>query len=102
MKKSSKTSSQLRGRRIFSETFKRQKVKEIEQGLYTVLELSWLYGVSTKSIGLAKIYHLYLPADIGREAFEQLGKAYGYCLEGQPSLSWKVARVIPYQNLLAD
>ncbi|NRB49045.1 MAG: hypothetical protein HRU41_15325 [Saprospiraceae bacterium] len=51
---------------------------------------------------MAKIYHLYLPADIGREAFEQLGKAYGYCLEGQPSLSWKVARVIPYQNLLAD
>jgi len=54
MKKSSKSSissrSKLRSRRIFSETFKRQKVKEIEQGLYTVLELSRLYDVSTKSV----------------------------------------------------
>ncbi|MBX2877715.1 MAG: transposase [Saprospiraceae bacterium] len=50
MKKSSKPSSELRSRRIFSETFKRQKVKEIEQGLYTVLELSRLYSVSTKSV----------------------------------------------------
>ncbi|MBX2877714.1 MAG: hypothetical protein KTR30_36680 [Saprospiraceae bacterium] len=52
-------------------------------------------------IGLAKIYYLYLPAGIGREAFEHLGKAYGYCLESQPSLSWKGARVVPYKNLLA-
>lgn len=50
MKKSSKRSSKLRVRRVFSEAFKRQKVKEIEQGLYTVLELSRLYNVSTKSV----------------------------------------------------
>jgi len=52
-------------------------------------------------IGLAKIYYLYMPAGIGREAFEHLGKAYGYCLESQPRLSWRGTRVIPYQNLLA-
>lgn len=42
--------SKLRPRRVFSDTFKRQKVKELDQGLYSVTELSKLYQVSSKSI----------------------------------------------------
>lgn len=42
--------SKLRTRRIFSDTFKRQKVKELEQGLFSVTELSKLYQVSCRSI----------------------------------------------------
>jgi len=53
-------------------------------------------------IGLAKIYHLYHPAGIGRTAFENLGKMAGYALEARPILTWKGVRVIPYQNLLSD
>lgn len=53
-------------------------------------------------IGLAKIYYLYDPEGIGREAFEQLGKMAGYALEAPPQLSWRGSRVIPYQNLLSD
>lgn len=53
-------------------------------------------------IGLAKIYHLYHPAGIGRTAFENLGKMAGYALEARPLLTWKGVRVIPYQNLLSD
>lgn len=36
--------------RTFSDTFKRQKVKEIEQGTYTVLQISRLYEVSSQSV----------------------------------------------------
>ena len=53
-------------------------------------------------IGLAKIYYLYRPEGIGREAFEQLGKMAGYALETPAQLSWRGAQVIPYQNLLND
>lgn len=53
-------------------------------------------------IGLAKIYHLYEPEGIGRIAFENLGKMAGYAQEAKPRLTWKGARVIPYQNLLSD
>lgn len=51
-------------------------------------------------IGLGKIYYLYRPEGIGRQAFERLGKLAGYALETKPELSWKGHRVIPYQNLL--
>ena len=54
------------------------------------------------SIGLAKIYHLFKPPGIGREAFEHLGKAAGYALEPRPLLSWKGYRSIPYDNLLSE
>ena len=53
------------------------------------------------AIGLAKIYYLYAPDGIGREAFEQLGQMAGYALEAKPRLTWKGTRVIPYQNLLS-
>lgn len=50
-KKSSSTSNnKLRISRVFSDTFKRQKVKEIDQGLYSVTEVSKLYDVSTTSV----------------------------------------------------
>ena len=42
--------SKLRQQRIFSDTFKRQKVKELDRGLVTVTELSKLYQVSKQSI----------------------------------------------------
>jgi transposase-like protein len=42
--------SKLRKQRVFSDTFKRQKVKEIDQGLVSVTELSKLYNVSPQSI----------------------------------------------------
>ena len=42
--------SKLRTRRIFSDTFKRQKVKDIETGLASVTEISNLYKVSKQSI----------------------------------------------------
>lgn len=42
--------SKLRQQRVFSDTFKRQKVKELDQGLYSVSEMSKLYGVSRVSI----------------------------------------------------
>lgn len=53
-------------------------------------------------IGLAKIYHLFKPSGIGREAFEHLGKQAGYALEPRPVLTWKGHRTIPYFNLLSD
>lgn len=42
--------SKLRTVRVFSDAFKRQRVKEIDQSLYTVTEVSRLYQVSTKSV----------------------------------------------------
>ena len=53
-------------------------------------------------IGLAKIYYLFEPEGIGRQAFEQLGTLMGYALEIKPTLTWKGNRIIPYQNLLSD
>lgn len=49
-KKVKSPQSKLRKQRVFSDTFKRQKVKEIDQGLVSVTELSKLYDVSTQSI----------------------------------------------------
>jgi len=42
--------SKLRTRRIFSDTFKRQRVKEIDRGLVSVTEVSKLYSVSKQSV----------------------------------------------------
>ncbi len=42
--------TRLRTRRVFSDTFKKQKVKEIANGLISVSELSRLYSVSVQSI----------------------------------------------------
>jgi transposase-like protein len=42
--------SKLRQVRVFSDTFKRQKVQELDSGLITVPELSKLYKVSVQSI----------------------------------------------------
>lgn len=52
-KKEEKVSSQknkLRIRRVFSDTFKKERVKEIDQGLVSVTELAKLYTVSKQSI----------------------------------------------------
>ena len=49
-KPSSKLASKLRTRRIFSDTFKHQKVKEINDGLLSILEVSKLYKVSKQSV----------------------------------------------------
>ncbi len=46
----SKPKNKLRKSRVFSDTFKRQKVKEIDQGLYSVTEVSNLYEVSKQSV----------------------------------------------------
>jgi transposase-like protein len=40
----------LEVRRIYSETFRRQRVLDIEQGLLTVLETSRLYGIPYQTI----------------------------------------------------
>ena len=40
----------LQPRRIFSETFKRTRVREYEQGRYTVREIAHLYDVSTRAV----------------------------------------------------
>lgn len=53
-------------------------------------------------IGLAKIYYLFRPEGIGRQAFEQLGKLMGYALESRPLISFKGRRTIPYENLLSN
>jgi len=42
--------NKLRPRRIFSETFKRQRVKEIDQGLVSVTEQAKLYCVAKQTI----------------------------------------------------
>ena len=42
--------SKLRQVRVFSDTFKRQKVKELDAGLISVTQLSKLYNVSMQSI----------------------------------------------------
>ena len=42
--------NKLRIRRIFSDTFKRVRVKEIDQGLVSVTEVSKLYDVSKQSV----------------------------------------------------
>ena len=47
---SDKTTTNLRTRRIFSATFKEQKVKEIEKGLLSITQASKLYKVSCQSI----------------------------------------------------
>lgn len=52
-KKGEKLSSQknkLRTRRVFSDTFKRTRVKEIDEGLVSVTELAKLYSVSKQSV----------------------------------------------------
>ena len=49
-KTNSGSRSKLRNRRIFSETFKRQRVKEIDEGLISVTAQSKLYDVSKTSI----------------------------------------------------
>ena len=49
-KPQSKAKNKLRPSRVFSDTFKRQKVKEIDQGLYRVTEVSRLYQVSAQSV----------------------------------------------------
>lgn len=46
----SKPKNKLRPSRVFSDAFKRQKVKEIDQGLYSVTEVSRLYDVSPQSV----------------------------------------------------
>lgn len=42
--------SKLRTRRVFSDTFKKQRVKEINKGLVSVTEVSKLYSVSKQSV----------------------------------------------------
>lgn len=49
-KEVSKGNNKLRRHRIFSDTFKRQKVKEIDSGLVSVTEVSRLYEVSVQAI----------------------------------------------------
>ena len=48
--KFSSRKNKLRIRRVFSDTFKRKRVKEIDQGLVSVTELSKLYSVSRPAI----------------------------------------------------
>jgi len=45
-----KIQRRIRAKRVFSESIKRQAVKEFEAGHYTVLELSKLYGVKGQTI----------------------------------------------------
>ena len=47
---SSSKNNKLRIRRVFSDTFKRERVKEIDQSLVSVTEMSKLYSVSKQSI----------------------------------------------------
>ena len=49
-KTSQKVQRKLRTVRVFSDAFKRQRVKEIDQGLYRVSEVSRLYEVSAQSV----------------------------------------------------
>jgi transposase len=50
VKPSGQQSFKLRSPRVFSDTFKRQKVKEIEAGLLKVSDISKLYNVSITSV----------------------------------------------------
>ena len=45
-----KIQRRIKAKRVFSESIKRQAVKEFETGQYTVLELSKLYGVKDQTI----------------------------------------------------
>lgn len=45
-----KTGKRLRKRRIFSEEFKKARVKEYERGEFTVKELTDMYNVSDQSV----------------------------------------------------
>jgi len=45
-----KQGKKLRKRRVFSEEFKKARVKEYENGEYSVLEVSRLYGISFQTI----------------------------------------------------
>ncbi len=51
--------NKLRQQRYFSDTFKRQKVKDLDKGLISVTELSKLYNVSKTAI--YKWLHKYSP-----------------------------------------
>lgn len=51
-------------------------------------------------IGLVKIYHLYQPQGIGRDAFVALGITAGYGLDPYPSSSYRKKAGSPYPNLL--
>jgi putative transposase len=53
-------------------------------------------------IGLEKIYHLFKPSTIGRDAFINIGTLAGYALEYHKKTTFKGVHVIPYQNLLTD
>lgn len=45
-----KPKNRLRQRRIYSEAFRREKVKEIESGLLSISEASRLYGMSPQTV----------------------------------------------------
>ena len=77
----------------------RQAAKEDRSSLYLqmVIQARLMHPV----IGLEKIYHLYKPEGIGRDAFIHIATLAGYALEKPPMVSWKGSRVIPYQNLLS-
>lgn len=49
-KSGSKRTYKVRQQRYFSDTFKRQKIKELHAGLITVKQISTLYEVSVQSI----------------------------------------------------
>lgn len=53
------------------------------------------------NIGLAKVYHLFYPTSIGRDAFVNLATMAGYALEKALPISWKGDGGLPYQNLLS-
>ena len=50
VKNSGSKKNKLQLRRVFSDTFKRTRVKEIDEGLVSVTELSKLYSVSKQSV----------------------------------------------------
>ena len=49
-KESIRAKSKLQVRRVFSETFRKTRVKEIDQGLFSVTEVAKLYSVSQQSV----------------------------------------------------
>lgn len=77
----------------------RLATKEDRTELY--LQLVEQARVLHPSIGLLKVYYLFQPQGIGRDAFIDLATLAGYSLERPHPASWKGERVIPFHNLLS-
>lgn len=98
--KKSKARLQLRERRIFSEAFKKSKVKELIEKQITVIQLSRLYGVSRPAI--YKWLHQYSPEYRGRTTLVVQMESESYKTQRLQEKVAELERIIGQKQLEID